>query len=91
MVESNNNTFTGNTIFLRNATLKPDATIRLANANNNKLISNEMTTYAGFSGMGIRTTSSSNNVIRNNVTDTAGKSISIEGGSNNVNTGNRNR
>ncbi|NMI04542.1 hypothetical protein HF638_11170 [Paenibacillus sp. SZ31] len=91
LVESNKNTFTSNTIFQRNAALKPDAIIRLANANNNKLIGNEMTTNAGFSGIGIRTTASSNNEIRNNVTDTAGKSISIEGGSKNVNTGNRNR
>ncbi|WP_233901787.1 hypothetical protein [Paenibacillus polymyxa] len=50
-----------------------------------------MTTYSGFSNIGIRVTDSNSNEIKENITDTRGKSVSIEGGRNNVNTGNRNR
>ncbi|WP_179031054.1 glycosyl hydrolase family 28-related protein [Paenibacillus kribbensis] len=91
LVESDGNTFTDNEFFQTNSSLKPDAVIRLSNANNNKIISNEMTTHSKFSSIGIRVTNSNSNEIRNNITDTSGKPISIEGGRNNVNTGNRNR
>ncbi|MGG1619560.1 right-handed parallel beta-helix repeat-containing protein [Paenibacillus sp. NRS-1782] len=91
LVQSDGNTFTDNEFFQTNSSLNPDTIIRLANANNNKIMGNEMTTYSGFSNIGIRVTDSSSNEIRDNITDTSGKSVSIEGGSNNVNTGNRNR
>ncbi|WP_068497994.1 glycosyl hydrolase family 28-related protein [Paenibacillus kribbensis] len=91
LVESDGNTFTDNEFFQTNSSLKPDAVIRLSSANNNKIISNEMTTYSGFSSIGIRVTNSNTNEIKDNITDTSGKSVSIEGGKNNVNTGNRNR
>ncbi|AET58120.1 hypothetical protein HPL003_06785 [Paenibacillus terrae HPL-003] len=91
LVQSDGNTFTDNEFIQTNSSLNPDAIIRLANANSNKIIGNEMTTYSGFSNIGIRVTDSSSNEIRDNITDTSGKSVSIEGGSNNVNKGNRNR
>ncbi|MFK4471746.1 3-dehydroshikimate dehydratase [Paenibacillus sp. RC73] len=91
LVQSDGNTFTDNEFFQTNSSLNPDTIIRLANANNNKIIGNEMTTYSGFSNIGIRVTDSSSNEIKDNITDTSGKSVSIEGGSNNVNKGNRNR
>ncbi|WP_226002297.1 glycosyl hydrolase family 28-related protein [Paenibacillus sp. BJ-4] len=91
LVQSDGNTFTDNEFIQTNSSLNPDAIIRLANANNNKIIGNEMTTYSGFSNIGIRVTDSNSNEIKDNITDTSGKSVSIEGGSNNVNTGNRNR
>ncbi|TKH45933.1 hypothetical protein C1I60_05710 [Paenibacillus terrae] len=91
LVQSDGNTFTDNKFFQTNSSLNPEAIIRLSSANNNKVIGNEMTTHSGFSNIGIRVTDSSSNEIKDNITDTSGKSISIEGGSNNVNTGNRNR
>ncbi|WP_258296466.1 glycosyl hydrolase family 28-related protein [Paenibacillus peoriae] len=91
LVQSDGNTFTDNEFIQTNSSLTPEAVIRLADANNNKVIGNEMTTYSGFSNIGIRVTDSNSNEIKDNITDTRGKSVSIEGGRNNVNTGNRNR
>ncbi|WP_262384682.1 hypothetical protein [Paenibacillus terrae] len=87
LVQSDGNTFTDNEFIQTNSSLNPDAIIRLSSANNNKIIGNEMTTYSGFSNIGIRVTDSRSNEIKDNITDTSGKSVSIEG----VNTGNRNR
>ncbi|WP_342416032.1 glycosyl hydrolase family 28-related protein [Paenibacillus sp. FSL R10-2782] len=91
LVQSDGNTFTDNKFFQTNSSLNPEAIIRLSSANNNKVNGNEMTTHSGFSNIGIRVTDSSSNEIKDNITDTSGKSVSIEGGSNNVNKGNRNR
>lgn len=91
LVQASGNTFTDNEFIQSNTSLKPDAVIRLDGSNQNKVIGNEMTTHSGFSIIGIRLTNSSSNEIKNNITDTSGKSISIEGGSGNLNTGNRNR
>ncbi|MGQ3477268.1 glycosyl hydrolase family 28-related protein [Paenibacillus sp. TY11] len=91
LVQSDGNTFTDNEFIQTNSSLNPEAVIRLADANNNKIIGNEMTTHSGFSNIGIRVTNSNSNEIKDNITDTSGKSVSIEGGRNNVNTGNRNR
>ncbi|URJ47965.3 hypothetical protein MF628_002689 [Paenibacillus polymyxa] len=91
LVQSDGNTFTDNEFIQTNSSFTPEAVIRLADANNNKVIGNEMTTYSGFSNIGIRVTDSNSNEIKDNITDTRGKSVSIEGGRNNVNTVNRNQ
>ncbi len=90
LVESNNNTFKNNIIQQLNTSLNPE-TIRLANASGNELSNNRMQTYSAFRNFGIRVTgSSNNNRILNNVTSTSGTSISIEGGTGNVVSGNSN-
>jgi 3-dehydroshikimate dehydratase len=92
LIESDNNTLSYNTIQQFNTSLSPESVIRLSNASSNKIERNTIQTHASFTNVGIRVTgTSNNNQILNNIVDTKGKtSISVEGGSGNVVSGNSN-
>ncbi|WP_257821660.1 glycosyl hydrolase family 28-related protein [Salipaludibacillus agaradhaerens] len=91
LIESNNNIIGGNVFIQNNPSLNPESVIRLSGANGNSIRYNRMETHRGFNNIGIRLTNSSNNAVINNITDTTGTPVSIEGGSGNTNNGNTNR
>ncbi|MCZ0701675.1 hypothetical protein J2T56_000117 [Natronobacillus azotifigens] len=89
LVQADHNTFSENVFQQLDPSLNPEAVIRLAPGSQNQIINNEIHTFASFSNIGIRLTGASNsNVVRGNRIDTSGTLVSIEGGSNNTNTGN---
>ncbi len=90
LIEANDNTIKGNIIQQTDASLSPEL-IRLSGANGNEISRNRMETHSRFSNFGIRLTNSSNNRIVDNITDTSGTSVSVEGGSGNTVSGNTNR
>jgi 3-dehydroshikimate dehydratase len=92
LIESDNNTLSYNTIQQFNTSLNPESVIRLSNASSNRIERNTIQSHASFVNYGIRVTgTSNNNQILNNIIDTKGKtSISVEGGSGNVVSGNSN-
>ncbi|WP_100404699.1 RICIN domain-containing protein [Bacillus solitudinis] len=91
LVQADQNTFSGNLIQQMDPTLNPEALIRLAPGSHNDIYYNYMQTHSNFSNTGVRVTgSSSNNSIRDNMIETTGTLVSIEGGSNNTNERNSN-
>ncbi|WP_088103612.1 RICIN domain-containing protein [Halalkalibacter urbisdiaboli] len=91
LIQADNNTFSGNLIQQIDSSLNPEAVIRLAPGSRNDIHYNYLQTHSSFRNIGIRVTGSSTyNSIRNNIIDTSGTLVSIEGGSNNTNQGNSN-
>lgn len=89
LIQANHNTFTNNVIQQLDPSLNPESVIRIAPGSNNEIRNNKIETFASFNNIGIRVTGDSNqNNIRDNIIDTSGNAVSIEGGSGNTNTNN---
>lgn len=89
LIQANNNTLSDNVIQQLNPALNPESVIRLAPGSHNQILRNKIETFSSFNNIGIRVTGDSNqNMIKDNIIDTSGTAISIEGGSGNTNTNN---
>ncbi|SDZ16106.1 parallel beta-helix repeat (two copies) [Evansella caseinilytica] len=89
LIQADNNTFSGNLIQQLDPQLNPEALIRLAPGSQNTIRYNYLQSRSNFNNIGIRVTGeSSNNSIRDNMIETNGALVSLEGGSNNTNVNN---